>query len=84
MEHDVNRLLERCRTCHISKTHSSNEVLYTPLSVPVAPWEDVSLDFVLGLSHTQRAKDYVMLHGVPKTLTSDRDVKFMSHLWRTL
>nr|GEU43378.1 hypothetical protein [Tanacetum cinerariifolium] len=84
MEHDVNRLLERCRTCHIAKTHSSNAGLYTPLSVLVAPWEYVSLDFVLGLPRTQRAKDSVMLHGVPKTLTFDRAVKFVSHLWHTL
>ncbi|GJS16697.1 RNA-directed DNA polymerase [Tanacetum coccineum] len=118
MERDVNRLLERCRTCHIAKTHSSNAGLYTPLSVPVAPWEDVSLDFVLGLPRTQQAKDSVMvvvdrfskmahfvpcskmfdasqvarlyfaeivkLHGVPKTLTFDRDVKFVSHFGRTL
>ncbi|GJS73775.1 RNA-directed DNA polymerase [Tanacetum coccineum] len=112
MERDVNRLLERCRTCHIAKTHSSNAGLYTPLYVPVSPWEDVSLDFVLGLPRTQRAKDSVMvvvdrfskmahfvlcskmfdasqvarlyfakivkLHGVPKTLTFDRDVKFIN------
>ncbi|GKF35228.1 RNA-directed DNA polymerase, partial [Tanacetum coccineum] len=75
MERDVNRLLERCCTCHIAKTHSSNAGLYTPLSVPVAPWEVISLDFVL---------EIVKLHGVPKTLTSDQDVEFMSYLWRTL
>nr|GEX96480.1 RNA-directed DNA polymerase [Tanacetum cinerariifolium] len=109
-EDDADAAYERCRTCHIAKTHSSNAGLYTPVSVPVAPWEDVSLDFVLGLPRTPRAKDSVMvvvdrfskmahfvpclktfdasqvvklyfaeimkLHSVPKTLTSDRDVKF--------
>ncbi|GKB51965.1 putative CCCH-type zinc finger family protein [Tanacetum coccineum] len=117
-ERDVNRLLKRCRTCHIAKTYSSNAGLYNPLSVPAAVWGDVSLDFVLGLPRTQRAKDSVMvvvdrflkmahfvpcsktfdasqvaklyfaeivkLHCVPKTLTSNRDVKFVSHFWRTL
>nr|GEX81576.1 putative reverse transcriptase domain-containing protein [Tanacetum cinerariifolium] len=48
MKRDVNRLLESCRTFHIAKTHSSNACLYTPLSVPVAPWKYVSLDFILG------------------------------------
>nr|GEZ64609.1 hypothetical protein [Tanacetum cinerariifolium] len=80
MERDVNRLLERCHTCHIAKTHSSNAGLYTPLSVPVGSWKDVSLDFVLGLPRTQRAKDSVMVvvdrfskmaHFVPCSKTFD-------------
>ncbi|KAJ9557877.1 LOW QUALITY PROTEIN: hypothetical protein OSB04_012491 [Centaurea solstitialis] len=118
MSTDVTKVVDRCRTCHIAKTHRSNAGLYTPLPVSDGPWEDVSLDFVVGLPRTQRQKDSVMvvvdrfskiahfipcartydasqiarlyfteimrLHGVPKTLTSDRDVKFVGHFWRTL
>ncbi|GJU39677.1 RNA-directed DNA polymerase [Tanacetum coccineum] len=118
MERDVSRIIARCRVCHIAKTRHTNAGLYTPLPVPTALWEDVSLDFVMRLPRTQRHKDSIMvvvdmfskmahfvpcsktydasqvarlyfseivrLHGVPKTLTSDRDVKFVSHFWRTL
>ncbi|GKE54787.1 RNA-directed DNA polymerase [Tanacetum coccineum] len=59
MVNDVNHYILRCRTCHLAKLTSHNTGLYTSLPVPSAPWEDESMDFVMGLPQTQRKKDSI-------------------------
>ncbi|KAD6453361.1 hypothetical protein E3N88_08066 [Mikania micrantha] len=58
---DVAHIIDRCRVCHIAKTHRTNAGLYTPLLVPKCLSKDVSLDFVIGLPRTQRQKDSIMV-----------------------
>jgi hypothetical protein len=49
MRRDVERHVLRCKSCHKAKSRLNPHGLSTPLPIPNAPWEDISIDFVLGL-----------------------------------
>lgn len=52
MKKDVEKFMAGCLDCRHVKISSLSHDLYTPLLVAHAPWEDISMDFSLGLPRT--------------------------------
>ncbi|WVZ88076.1 hypothetical protein U9M48_034629 [Paspalum notatum var. saurae] len=119
MKREITEYVSECDVCQIVKAdHLKPAGMLQPLAVPAWKWEDVHMDFIVGLPRTSKgydsiwviidrftksahfvpvktiyhAKTYaeiyiarvVSLHGVPRTITSDRDSLFVSRFWEQL
>jgi hypothetical protein len=76
----VERFVACCTTYQKAKSHLNPHGVYMPLPVPSAPWEYISMNFVLGLSRTKKGRDSVcvfvdifskMAHFIPCHKTND-------------
>jgi hypothetical protein len=119
MKADIAKYVAECYTCHRMKaSHLKSVGVLQPLSIPMWKWDDISMDFVVGLPLTARKKDsiwvivdrltktaqfiavhttysvqqyeelymdhIVRLHGIPKTIISDRGTQFVARFWEQL
>jgi hypothetical protein len=113
MKVDIAKYVSECDTCHRMKgSHLKSAGVLQPLSIPMWKWDDISMDFIVGLPLTARKNDYiwvimdrltktahfivvhttylvqqyvelymdeiVCLHGILKTIISDRGTQFVA------
>jgi hypothetical protein len=113
MKVDIAKYVAECDTRHRMKaSHLKSAGVLQPLSIPMWKWDDISMDFIVGLPLTARKKDsiwvivdrltktahfiavhttnsvqqyaelymdhIVRLHGIPKTIISDRGTLFVA------
>jgi hypothetical protein len=61
MRSDVECYMSQCTTCNKAKSRLNPHGLHMPLLVPSVPWEDISMDFVLGLPRIKRGRDSIFV-----------------------
>ncbi|MCQ8063987.1 hypothetical protein NP303_24795, partial [Salmonella enterica] len=119
MKPEIARYVSECDTCQrVKPILQKSAGLLQPSEIPVWKWEDISMDFIVGLPTTSKGYDsiwvivdrltksahfipvkttypvstyaklyiarIVSLHGVPKTIISDRGSQFVSRFWEQL
>jgi hypothetical protein len=118
MRKKVIKSINRCRIYQHAKERRQKNGLYQPFPIPERPWDEISMDFMLGLTRMQRGcdsiflvvdrfskmehfipcqktsdathvanlffKEVVRIHGLPRSIFSDKDTKLVGHFWRAL
>jgi hypothetical protein len=119
MKREIAKYISECDTCQrVKASHLKVAGTLQPLPIPSWKWEDICMDFIVGLPNTSQHHDFVWvivdrltktthflpvhtthktekyaeiyidqivhLHGISRTIVSDRGTLFVARFWEQL